>query len=217
MRTFNQILPLVVFLLAAFTGFTQPFGVFLTLLGAAAIVFAMTNSYFYVAAIFTVGLIVKMCQVPRFEGVPATGYPAGSPIEPFQVKDAASVQQRLEGVHTKAPLQPKVANVTGVLESPSILDNVPLQPMQELASEALPGASIPASAKARVLIYPPAEGFVPAPKESEERGPKENPYLQNGPDQEGVDVSLLEKGTDGVVEQPAANLAAAQAGSAPAF
>jgi hypothetical protein len=89
--------------------------------------------------------------------------------------------------------------------------------MQELASEALPGASIPASAKARVLIYPPAEGFVPAPKESEERGPKENPYLQNGPDQEGVDVSLLEKGTDGVVEQPAANLAAAQAGSAPAF
>jgi hypothetical protein len=217
MRTFNQMLPLIVFLLAAFTGFTQPFGVFLTLLGAAAIVFAMTNSYLYVAGVFAIGLVAKMCQAPRFVGVPATGYPAGAPIEPFQVKDAASVQERLEGVHTKAPLQPKVAAVTGVLESPSILDNVPLQPMQELASEALPGASIPASAKARVLIYPPAEGFVPAPNGSQERGPKENPYLHNGPDQEGVDTSLFEKGTDMTVEQPAANLAAAQAGSAVAF
>lgn len=217
MRTFNQVLPLIVFLLAAFTGFTQPFGVFLTLLGAAAIIFAMTNSYMYVAAVFAVGLLVKMCQAPRFVGIPATGYPAGSPLEPFQVKDAVSVQARLEDVRTKAPLQPKVAAITGVLESPGILDNAPIQPMHELASEALPGASIPASAKARVLIYPPAEGFVPAPNGSQERGPKENPYLQNGPDHEGGATALLEKGTDMAVDQPAADLAAAQAGSAVAF
>ncbi len=217
MRTFNQVLPLIVFLLAALTGFTQSFGVFLTLLGAAAIVFAMTNSYLYVALIFAAGLVIKACQAPRFVGIPATGYPAGAPLEPFQVKDPVSVQKRLEEVRTAAPLQPKVATVTGVLESPSILDNVPLQPMQELASEAVPGASIPASAKARVLIYPPAEGFVPAPNGSQERGPKENPYLQNGPDHEGGATALLEKGTDMAVEQPAADLAAAQAGSATAF
>ena len=132
MRTFNQVLPLIVFLLTVFTGFTQPFGVFLTLLGVAAIIFAMTNSYAYVGLVFVVGLIVKMCQAPRYVGIPATGYPAGSPVEPFQVKDPESVQKRLEGVRTTAPLQPKVAHVTGVLESASILDNVPLRPMQEL-------------------------------------------------------------------------------------
>ncbi len=158
-----------------------------------------------------------MMQVPRYSGIPSAGYPAGSPLEPFQVKDPVSVQKRLEEVRTKAPLQPKVENVTGVLESPSILDNVPLRPMQELTADALPGASIPASAKARVLIYPPAEGFVPAPNASEERGPKENPYLQNGHDSEGVETSLMDRGTDMPVQEAAADLAAAQAGSAPAF
>ena len=216
MRTFNQMLPLIVFLLAALTGFTQPFGVFLTLLGAAAIVYSMTGSYFYVALVFAVGLGVKMMQAPRFTGVPALGYPAGSPVEPFQVKDPASVQKRLEQVRTQAPLQPKVANVTGVLESANILDAVPLRPMQELASEALPGASIPASAAGRVMIHPPAEGFVPAPNGSQERAPMENPYLQSGPDHEGAATALLDRGTD-MVADPAADLEAAQAGSAAAF
>jgi hypothetical protein len=110
-----------------------------------------------------------------------------------------------------------IANVTGVLESASILDNTPLQPMEELAAQALPGASIPASAKGRVLINPPAEGFVPAPNGSQETGPKENPYLHNGPDYGSVDASLLEKGTDVVVEQPAGNMTATTSGAAPAF
>ena len=209
-------LPLIVFLLAVLTGFTQPFGVFLTLLGAAAIVFAMTNSYTWVAAVFAGGLAVKMLQAPRFTGVPALGYPAGSPVEPFQVKDPASVQKRIQQVHTGAPLQPKVANVTGVLESASILDAVPLRPMQELAGEALPGASIPASAAGRVMIHPPAEGFVPAPNGSQERPPMENPYLQNGPDNEGAETALIDRGTD-MVAEPAADVEAAQAGNAAAF
>lgn len=209
-------LPLIVFLLAALTGFTQPFGVFLTLLGGAAIVFAMTNSYMAVAAVFVGGLAVKALQGPRFTGVPALGYPAGSPVEPFQVKDPVSVQKRLEQVRTPAPLQPKVANVTGVLESASILDAVPLRPMQELAGEALPGASIPASAAGRVLIHPPAEGFVPAPNGSQERPPMENPYLQNGPDHEGAATALIDRGTD-MVAEPAADVEATQAGSAAAF
>lgn len=217
MRTFNQMLPLIVFLLAVLTGFTQPFGVFLTLLGAAAIVFSMTGSFFYVAAVFAVGLGIKMMQAPRFTGVPALGYPAGSPVEPFQVKDPASVQKRLEQVNTGAPLKPKVANVTGVLESASILDAVPLQPMRELAAEALPGASIPASAAGRVMIHPPAEGFVPAPNGSQERPPMENPYLQNGPDDAGAATALIDKGTDIPVEQAAADVEATQAGSAAAF
>lgn len=118
---------------------------------------------------------------------------AGRAPESFQEKNAETITARLEANRVGVP---KVQVVTGVLESPSILDNVPLNPAQELTSDAQPGASIPASAKARVLIYPPAEGFVPAPKESRERPPMENPYLQNGEDVEGVGAALIVKGTD---------------------
>jgi hypothetical protein len=89
--------------------------------------------------------------------------------------------------------------------------------MQELTSDALPGASIPASAKARVLIYPPAESFVPAPNGSEERTVREVPYLQNGPDHAGVQTSLFDKGTDLPIEEVASNHGGMQSGAGPAF
>lgn len=121
-------------------------------------------------------------------------------------------------VVTAKQMAQKVETVTGVLESPSILDNVPLHPMQELMSDATPGASIPASAKARVIINPPAEGFVPAPKDSEERALKRQPYLQNGEDDEGVEAALISKGTDMTEpEVPSNELPATMAGEAPAF
>jgi hypothetical protein len=136
--------------------------------------------------------------------------------EGFQGSDTpASIHERV--VAAKQPAA-KVQNITGVLESPSILDNVPLKPMQELTYDAQPGASIPASAKARVIINPPAEGFVPAPKESEQRALKRNPYLQNGEDEEGVEAAMISKGTDMTEpEVPSNELPAAMAGEAPAF
>jgi hypothetical protein len=45
----------------------------------------------------------------------------------------------------------------------------------------------------------------------------ENPYLQNGPDDAGAATALIDKGTDIPVEQAAADVEAAQGGSAPAF
>jgi len=109
---------------------------------------------------------------------------------------AVDIHARIVKEHTGQPLAPKVEKITGVLESPDILDNVPLMPYQELMSDALPGASIPASAKARVAIYTPAEGFVDAPKQSKESPPKENPYLQDGEDYESVEAAMIAKGTD---------------------
>lgn len=135
--------------------------------------------------------------------------------EGFQARDPVSVHERIASAKQ---VQGKVQNITGVLESPTILDNVPLKPMQELTYDALPGASIPASAKARVIINPPAEGFVPAPKASEERLLKRNPYLQNGEDDEGINAALISKGTDMTApEVPSNELPATEAGSAPAF
>jgi len=116
--------------------------------------------------------------------------------EGFQQRTAEDVQARIRVNQQSGPLQPKVDRITGVLESPDILDNVQLNPAQELTYDAQPGASIPASAKARVIINPPAEGFVPAPKGSQDKGPKENPYLQDGEDYESVEAALISKGTD---------------------
>ena len=213
MKSFNQILPLVNFILAVFIMYTQPFGVSLTLIGVAAIVYAITKSFFYVGLVFIAGLGIKYAQKSSAVVRPE---PMGIE-EAFQAKNPGSVQHRLEQVKQQAPLKPKVAPVTGVLESPDILDNVPLQPIQELTSDALPGASIPASAKARVLIYPPAESFVPAPNGSQEKNPRESPYLQNGPDHGAVETSLFNKGTDLPIEEVAGNVGGVQAGAAPAF
>jgi hypothetical protein len=135
--------------------------------------------------------------------------------EGFQARDPVSIHERIAAAKQ---VQGKVQTITGVLESPSILDNVPLKPMQELTSDATPGASIPASAKARVIINPPAEGFVPAPKGSEERLLKRNPYLQNGEDDDGIEAALISKGTDMTEpEVPSNELPATMVGEAPAF
>jgi hypothetical protein len=220
MKSLNQMIPLIDFILAIYIAVTEPFGVTLTLIGVAAIIFSITGSFTYVAGVFIAGLAIKYAQRAGrvVESAQMSTKLVGSPLEGFAggaaAKDPASIQHRLEGARMTAP---KVANVTGVLESPGILDNTPLQPMEELSAQALPGASIPASAKGRVLIHPPAEGFVPAPNGSQDKGPKENPYLQNGPDNVGVDTSLLEKGTDAPIENPAADVAGTMIGSAPAF
>jgi len=138
-------------------------------------------------------------------------------IEGFQAKDAVSVQTRLEDVRQAAPLAPKIDAVTGVLESPSILDNVPLNPAQPLTSDAAPGKSIPASAKARVLIYPVPEGFV-ANQGVQDKPVMENPYLQNGPDAEGVETAMIGDGTEMPPSQVAASDQQGVApGPAPAF
>jgi hypothetical protein len=149
--------------------------------------------------------LTAAAAVRRAEGA-AEGFEASGPEE---------VHRRVVAAKQMAQ---KVETVTGVLESPSILDNVPLHPMQELMSDATPGASIPASAKARVIINPPAEGFVPAPKESQERALKRQPYLQNGEDEEGVEAALISKGTDMTEpEVPSNELPSTMAGEAPAF
>ena len=88
--------------------------------------------------------------------------------------------------------------------------------MQELANEGVPGASIPASAKARVLIYPPAEESIPAPSESIALMPKDNPYLQTGQDRLAQEVAMAQKGTE-LYAQDSASLDGVAAGAGPAF
>lgn len=215
MKSLKQMLPGALLVVSAYMLYSQPLGTVLLTFGMGMLLWVLTNSLWVVLGIFLVGALMPSSQ-GNFKPVVAPAYSVPAPVESFQVKDPASVHSRIEDVKQGAPLQPKVAHVTGVLESPSILDNVPLKPMQELTEDAAPGASIPASAKARVAIYTPNEGFVPAPTESRERPPKENPYLQNGPDMEGVAASLTEKGTDMPTADSPAMVASTEVGAGPA-
>lgn len=140
---------------------------------------------FYILKLYNAAADVQPPQPAGPNAPPSGDYP----------KDPASVHARIEAVKGGAPLKPKVETITGVLESPTILDAAPLQPLEKLSSEALPGATIPASAKARVAIYAPAEETV-AKESSTEKAPLENPYLQKGPDEEGTMIALIPKGTD---------------------
>lgn len=45
------------------------------------------------------------------------------------------------------------------------------------------------------MINPIAEAVMGAPNESVDRNPMENPPLQNGPDAEAVNASLIDDGT----------------------
>lgn len=183
--------------LLAYVFYTEPTNTALVLVVSSVLLWVyFKNSAAAVAAVVAYYVVQGTNNVMnsgRYRGAPTTGYPSDA-AEAFQVKDPASIQKRLESVKGDAPLQPKVASPTGVLESASILDSAPLQAMDSLAREALPGSSIPARASARVLINPVEEGFVP--KESKDKEPKENPYLQNGPDEDGVGTALVERGTD---------------------
>jgi len=156
-------------------------------------------------ALATTGLSVALYSITKSEGI-VLGFmlatlfvkqynnlfkaPEPVGIESFQVKDAPSIHARLEHVRTTEPLGPKVQAITGVLESPTILNNMPLQAMDQMMKDGVPCTSIPASAKARVLIYPKAEGFIPARAEAIENTMREAPYLQGGMDAEGMTDAL---------------------------
>ena len=152
----------------------------LATVGLSVALYAITHSEGIVLGFMLTTLFIK-----EFNNLFKAPEPVG--IEGFQARNAQSVHTRLEEVKVVAP---KVAAITGVLESPSILNNLPLQAMDTLTKEGVPCTSIPASAKARVLIYPKTEGFVPARNDSVENTMREAPYLHGGMDNEGLTDAL---------------------------
>jgi hypothetical protein len=191
----------------AYSLYAKSLGTTLTAVGLAAVVYALSKSF--ISALVVVVAAVFMKDINQL--IMPKPEPMG--VEAFQARDPVTVQERLEEVKTVAP---KVQAITGVLESASILDNTPLQGMQELANEGVPGASIPASAKARVLIYPPSEDSIPAPSESVALTPKDNPYLQTGQDRLAQEVAMAQKGTE-LYAQDSGSLDGVAAGAGPAF
>jgi hypothetical protein len=163
--------------------FTYSLGATLVTFGVAAIILGFTHSVEAVLVVLSAPIVIQVANELM--------KPPANPMEGFQARDAPSIHQRIETV--RMPAQPKVASPAGVLESANILDSAPLKDMNVLASEALPGSSIPASAKARVAIYTPEESTVPSTGVREYM-PFANPVLQNGPDTAGVANALVPTG-----------------------
>lgn len=202
--------PALVALLSFAILYMQPIRVAFYSLVAALIVFGLSGSME-----MTLGVLGISIALGGFNRFFESSEPVG--IEAFQSNDPLTTVTRLEEIRQTAPLMPKAEPVTGVLESPTILDNVPMNPYQESSSDAQPGASIPASAKSRVLIYPVPENSVK--KEGfQDAAPMANPVLQNGPDSESVETAMISDGT----EMPAAAngadaMGGVESGPAPAF
>jgi hypothetical protein len=213
MSTIDKLMPIAIVLAVAYSLYTVPLNTALMGIGAGAILYAVTKSKYIFLGVLLIMIVLKdFTRVVTASTAPVAA-PVAAPIEGFQARDPVNVHTRIENVKGKAPLAPKVEQITGVLESPDILDNTPLQGMP---GDGLPGSSIPASARARVLIYPPSEETMPAPKESVRLDPKTNPYLQTGQDRLAEEVSMAQKGTD-LYAQDSATLDGVAGGAGPAF
>ena len=178
MKLDKKLTQALVFGLGLYVLVTSALEVALVTFGIAAVIVGITHQVEAAILILAAPVIIKLVNQVN---------------EPFQVKDGPSVAARLEEVRQAAPLAPKVPEPTGVLESPEILNSENLVGMKGLAAEAVPGASIPASAKARVAIYTPEERTVEATG-MRVTTPLENPVLQNGPDLDGVLSALMKTG-----------------------
>ena len=224
MSTIDKLMPIAIVLAVAYSLYTVPLNTALMGIGAGAILYAVTKSKYIFLGVLLIMIVMKnFTRVVTAATAPATATAPSTasitatvptfPAEGFQARDPVDVHTRIENVKGNAPLKPKVENITGVLESPHILDNTPLQGMP---GDGLPGASIPASARARVLIYPPSEETMPAPKESVRLDPKTNPYLHTGQDRLAEEVSMAQKGTD-LYAEDSATLDGVAGGAGPAF
>jgi hypothetical protein len=145
-------------------------------------------------------------------GVSLSNDPVSLPesIESFQPKDPISIHQRITLNKRSEPLEPKLENVTGVLESPEILDSLHLT---DLSPSEMGGShkTLPVGVMSAEPIRTPAEATLP-PIDTIDSAPKSNPYLQNGPDSKGVMTALINKGTAMFSGNPSAEVPSVRSG-----
>lgn len=146
---------------------------------------------------------------PKPVVVVATNLPPAT--ESFQPKDPVSIHQRIVANKRTEPLGPKLENVTGVLESPEILDSLHLT---DLSPSEMGGShkTVPVGVMRADPIRTPAEATLP-PIDTPDRAPMPNPYLQNGEDSKGVLTALINKGTAMFSGQPSSDVPAVNNGA----
>jgi hypothetical protein len=175
----KTMLPVVNAAVALYLLYTQKVSTAILVLGAALVVYGLTRSSLYSLAILAVPIVVDTVNRMMMAK------------EGFQTKDAVSTSKRVIEVRSSAPLQPKIDTPTGVLESPEILDNLPLR----MIEEGMANSSTPASSYGSPMIGPVAESFVPSSGASPEMPIQANPALITGLDPQAVGTALMPQGT----------------------
>jgi hypothetical protein len=180
----------------------------------AGVAFIMTKSLKTVVGVYVGAILIRLLNsllAPKTVSMAVKGVPQPSTykglLEGFQAKDPISVHQRIASQKGAAPLSPKVPVITGVLESPHILDSLQV-------SEVLPpeqGAAmktVPSSVNGPDSIPTPSEYSSP----NKVMNPPPVPLLPNGPDSSAVVTALATKGTSLFGGQPSAEVKATMVG-----
>ena len=183
-------------ILALYAVIAFPSGYLLLTAVMTVLAFLFTKSYFGVLGVLIVMILLKFLQSALLPTIESTGYgtingPKGDVkgVEGFQPKDPVSIHQRLASDKKGQPLQPKVNQVQGVLEAPSILSSLQISQIDSFEN-GVPAETLPATVGVNEQIRTPAEGFVPHVPSPDLGAPRGNPYLQNGEDKEGVKKAL---------------------------
>lgn len=182
--------------LALYVVIAFPSGYLLLTAVMAVLAFLFTKSYFGVLGVLIVMIVLKFLQGALLPTIESSGYgtingPKGGikGAEGFQPKDPVSIHQRLVSDKKGQPLQPKVNQVQGVLEAPSILSSLQISQIDSFEN-GVPAETLPATVGVNEKIRTPTEGFVPHVPSPDLGAPRGNPYLQNGEDEEGVKRAL---------------------------
>jgi len=125
-------------------------------------------------------------------------------LESFQVKDPVTIHQRVAESKKGPPLMPKVNEITGVLESPNILDSLQISQVGS-GEEGASMKTLPASLTGVHSIRTPSESTItrtPSP----DVPPRGNPYLQNGEDGNAVTTALSQRGSELLMTQGAGDV-----------
>jgi len=172
------------------------------------VLYVVTKSVTSVIVLFAGAALLRLFMVegPRNPALPGSEVKNSvytqQQREGFQPRDPISIHQRIETNKTGSPLKPKTATITGVLESPEILDSLQISPVLP-AEQGCAMNTLPAPVKAAEIIPTPPE-LTPT-STSVENAPLSNPVLQNGPDNESMFTALIAKGTALFKGQPAAD------------
>lgn len=201
--------------------FYYPVGYIILTVAIAVISFLMNRDYVTPLGVLLVMIIIRtlgdlLTPKPKAAKPYAEDFQASAikPAEPakegFQAKDPISIHQRITKQRVSLPA---VDSVTGVLESPDILDNFKVGAVSA-AEEGFTNSVQPASLVANVApMATPAESSMPRGN-SPDAAPMSNPALITGADPVGVETAMANKGT-ALNTAPAANMSATTTGPAP--
>lgn len=201
----------LVFIAALYIVLTFPLGLMGLTAAISIAVFVVYNSLIYVFAVLGLMIVARfltvllrpdpLSNVAGFKGL-LDGFQ--NKKEGFQAKDPVTVHQRIVDEKAAGPLNPKVEDVTGVLESAKILDSLQISNLNKAESGGS-SSTLPASLNGLPPIRTPREEEI-IKNTFNDLGPRGNPFLQNGTDDTSVNTALSSRGADLKIEQGAGDV-----------